>query len=132
MKTELTLEIIYKSDQETKGRKLGLELDIMSWLTRSVNAFDLMKDRVSKEWSASLSVEIDERSASFVFKMAHCKSRSWQLSFLLNWCEPVLSKGFVYVPNYGMLQVWTCLELPALKRAENCWQGSVLICKTCQ
>jgi len=76
MKTKLTLEIIYKSDQETKGRKLGLELDIMSWLTRSVNAFDLMKDRVSKERSASLSVEIDERSASFVFKMACCKLRS--------------------------------------------------------
>jgi hypothetical protein len=30
---------------------------------------------------------------------------------------------------YGMLQVWTRLELPPLKGAENCWLGSVLVHK---
>jgi hypothetical protein len=47
------LEIIYKSDQETKWRKLGLEVDRISELNRSANAFDLMEDRVSKGWGAS-------------------------------------------------------------------------------
>jgi ATP-binding cassette subfamily C (CFTR/MRP) protein 1 len=30
-----------------------------------------------------------------------------------------------------MFQVWTCLELAALKEAENCGQGSVLVYTTC-
>ncbi len=45
--------------------------------------------------------------------MEHYESRSWELSFLLNQFYVVVS--FV-LPMYGMLQVWTCLELPALKK----------------
>jgi hypothetical protein len=47
------MKIIYQSDWKTKQRKLGLEGDRMSYLNRSANAFNLLMDRVSKEWSTS-------------------------------------------------------------------------------
>jgi len=47
--------------------------------------------------------------------LTHYESRSWELSFLLNWCRPVLRWLFLCVAFYGMLQAWTCLEFPALK-----------------
>jgi hypothetical protein len=43
------LESIYKSNQETKQRKLGFGLTECLDQKRSASAFNLMKDRVSKE-----------------------------------------------------------------------------------
>jgi len=59
-----------------------------------------------------------------------CESRSWELTFLLNWYEPVLTLHFLCVTIYEMLQVWDCLEFAALKGAENHWWGSVLVYMT--
>ena len=49
----------------------------------------------------------------------------------LNWYEPVLTLHFLCAAVYEMLQGWACLEFPALKGADNCWWGSVLVYTTC-
>jgi hypothetical protein len=43
------MEIIYKSNQETKKRRLGFEQTEFLNQKRSTSAFNLTQDRVSKE-----------------------------------------------------------------------------------
>jgi hypothetical protein len=52
--------------------------------------------------------------------------------FSLNWYEPVIMLHFLCVAIYEMLQVWACVEFPALKGGDNCWLGSVLVYMTCK
>ncbi len=48
--------------------------------------------------------------------------------FSLNWYEPVLTLHFLCVTIYEMLQVWACLEFPALKGTENFWRSVASTC----
>ncbi len=109
----------YNSDCNVSIRN---HLSLPNSLPRELNKCNFCGNGIDSQ--SELSVIVKTACTWLFFKMACYESRSWELSWT-NVYQFVQCSFFV-LHMHGMLQVWTCLQLAALKEAKNCWRGQNL------